>query len=57
MLSSVLSDDLEGWGRVGWGGREAQEEGDIYLHIAESFPCTTEVNTTLQSNYPPIKNE
>ena len=39
------------------GGREVQEEGDTCIHIADSFHCTTEVNTTLQSNYPPIKNE
>ena len=30
----MLCDDLEGWD--GGGGREAQEEGDICIHIAVS---------------------
>ena len=33
-----------------WGGREAQEGGDIYIythtHIADSFCDTAETNTT-----------
>ena len=33
-FSLVLCDDLEGWD--GGGGREAQEEGDICIHIAVS---------------------
>ena len=28
------------------GGREAQEEGDICTHIADSLHCTAETNTT-----------
>ena len=28
------------------GGREAQEGGDIYIHIADSFCDTAETNTT-----------
>ena len=33
---------------VGWlGGREAQEEGDIYILIADSCCCIAETNTTL----------
>ena len=41
----MLSDDLEGWDRES--GREAQEGGDICIHIADSLCCTTETNTTL----------
>ena len=33
---SVLCDDLARWD-VGWGGREAQEGGDIYIHIIDSL--------------------
>jgi len=36
-------------------GREAQEEGDIRVHVAESRCCIAEINTTLQSNYTPKK--
>ena len=28
----VLCDDLEGWGRS-WGGKEAQEEGNLYVYL------------------------
>ena len=43
----------------GWEeGREAQE-GDIYIYIltlmADSRCCMKETNTTLQSDFPPIK--
>ena len=31
----------------GWGGREVQGEEDICIHIADSFHCTAETNTTL----------
>ena len=41
----MLCDDLEGWD--GEGGREAQEGGDICIHIADSLCCTAETNTTL----------
>ena len=36
-------------------GKEIQERGDICIHIADSFCCTVETNTILQSNYTPIK--
>ena len=43
---SGLYDELEG--RDGsWGRREAQEGGDICIHIAESLYCIAEANTTL----------
>ena len=35
----------------GGGGREAQEGRDIRIYIANSFCCTAESNTILQSNY------
>ena len=40
----MLCDDLEGWDVVEWGGgrREAQEGGDICIHIADSFCCIVE---------------
>ena len=41
-LSSVLCDDLEGWG-----GRGIQEGGDISIHTADSLSCTAETNTTM----------
>ena len=45
-LNVVLSDDLEGWGEArGW--KQAQEGGDICIHIADSLRCTAETNTTL----------
>ena len=43
-LSSVLCDDLEGGTGVG-GGKEAQEGGDICIHIADSLHCTAETQT------------
>ena len=36
-------------------GNEVQKGGDICICMADSFCCTGETNTTLQSNYPPIK--
>ena len=55
----MLCDDLQRWdGRGVWGWmRQAQEGGDICVHIADSYCCTTETNTTLQSNYSPIKKK
>ena len=50
----MLCGDLKGWGGE-WGGRKAQEGGDICKHIAGSCCCTAETNTTLESNYPPMK--
>ena len=41
----VLCDALDGWD--GGGGREVQEGGDIYIHIADSLHYTAETNTTL----------
>ena len=41
---------------TGWvGGREAQEGGDICIHMVDSLLCTAETNTTLYSNYAPVK--
>ena len=52
--SSVLCDSLRvGW----WGGREVQEGGDICILMSDSHCCTTEINTTSQSNYPLIKHK
>ena len=48
----MLCDDLEGWDG---GGRVGQLRGDICLLIADSLCCIVEINTTLQSNYTPIK--
>ena len=45
-LSSVLYDNLQGRD-LGRGGREAQEGGDICIHIANSRCCMAETNTTL----------
>ena len=43
-------------GPEGWdGGSKAQEGEDTYTHIADSLYRTAETNTTLQSNYTPIK--
>ena len=36
-------------------GKEIQKRGDMYTRIADSLCCTVETNTTLQSNYTPIK--
>ena len=32
---------------MGVGGREAQEEGDICIHMADLLCCTAETNMTL----------
>ena len=40
-------DDLDGWDWGGGSGREAQEEGDICIHIADSLRCKAKTNTTL----------
>ena len=45
-LSWVLSDDLEGWDGE-WARREAQEGGDIYVHMADPPFCTKETSTAL----------
>ena len=36
---------------------EAPKGGDICIPMADSHSCMAEANTTLQSNYPPIKNK
>ena len=41
-LSSVLFNDLEGWG-----GGKGRDRGDICIPIATSLCCTPEANTTL----------
>ena len=47
------------WPReVGWGeGREVQERGDICIIMTDLCCCMAETNTTLESNFPPIKKE
>ena len=47
-------DDLEGW-NGGVSDRETHKGGDIHTQIADSLCCTEETNTTLRSNYTPIK--
>ena len=39
---------------MGWEGREVQEGVDIYAPMIDSC-CMSEINTTLESNYLPIK--
>ena len=51
------SDSLEGWDRRGGPRRDAQEGGDICILMADSCYCLAETNTTLYSNYPPVKNK
>ena len=41
----MLCDDLEGWDRED--GREAEEGGDMCMHMADSLCCATETNTVL----------
>ena len=41
------------WGDLN--GKEVQKGDDIRTCMADSFCCTVETNTTLQSNYTPIK--
>ena len=36
-------------------GKEIQKRGDICICIADSLCCTTETNSTLWSNYTPVK--
>ena len=54
--NSVLCENLKGWDVEG-GGEQVQERGDACIPMADSCWCTAENNTTLQSNYPPIKNK
>ena len=39
-----------------WGGEGSRERGYVYT-LSDSHCCTAENNTTLESNYPPIKKE
>ena len=50
----MLSDDIEDRDR-GWD--EIQEGEDICIQITDTLHCTGETNTTLQSNYSPIKKK
>ena len=36
-------------------GKEIQKRGDMFLNMADSLCNTVETNTTLSSNYIPIK--
>ena len=45
-MCSVLCGDLN--------GKEIQKRGDMCIHIADSFHCTVETNTTLLNNYTSI---
>ena len=49
----MLYVDKEGWD--GGGGRKTQEGEGICILMPDSPCCTEKSNTTLQSNYPPIK--
>ena len=42
---------------MGVGTGEAQEEGDMYIHIADSLSCKVETNTILKSSFIPIKKK
>ena len=39
------------------GGKEAQEGGDIGIHIAESFLCTAETNNSVKQLVPNLKKK
>ena len=41
---------------MGWEGREVHEGVDIYAPMIDSC-CMSEINTTWESNYLPIKNK
>ena len=51
----MLYVDKEGWD--GGGGRKTQEGEGICILMPDSPCCTEKSNTTLQSNYPPIKKK
>ena len=36
-------------------GKEVQKGGDVCVRTADSFCCTAKTNTTLYSNYTPMK--
>ena len=51
---TVTTEQLSNWAHTH--GREAKGGGDLCMVVADSRCCATESNTTLFSNYPPIKN-
>ena len=55
-IQTRLPDDQKEWGVVGV-GRQNQEEGDICIPMADSRWHMAEINTTLWSNYPSVKNK
>ena len=57
-LNPALSENIKGWGGVGWGGRWEGSSGsrDMYTLMAEPYWYMAETNTTLESNDPPIKH-
>ena len=44
-------------GGMGQGGREVREREGVCTHMDDSFYCTAETNTPLQSNHTPIKKK
>ena len=42
----MLGGNPDRWNK-GMGGKEAEEGGDICIHVADSFCCIAETNTTL----------
>ena len=54
-LSLVLCDKLEGC--AGVGGERGSKEGGLCRLRADSRGCMAETNTTLESNYLPIKQK
>ena len=42
----MLCDNLEVWDWVG-GGKEVQEGGNVYIHMADSHCCKAETSSTL----------
>ena len=36
------------------GGREDQDRGGLHVPVADSCCCVADINTILQSSYPPI---
>lgn len=49
---SVLCDDVEGWGGLGWEEGVTKREGS-HTCAAGLHCCTAETNTALDNNYPP----
>ena len=53
--SDLISASKLDLGGGGGEGREAQEGGTIGTIMADLHCCMAETNTTLESNFPPIK--